>query len=117
MKMKSAAGIVCYVKDVDETAHFYEPLGFHVKTLKSDRVTVYINWFWIDFRSRDQEERPDFKAEATRGSAGSGQFLCLSVDNIDAAYNELLAKGLKPENEPRNRPGGCQMKVPLSHDL
>ena len=101
MKLKSAAGMVYYVKNVEETAHFYETVGFQVKTREPDRVSASLNWFWIDLRSRDQEE-------ATRGNNGPGQFLYLSVDNVDEAYNELLAKGLKPESEPRNRPGGIR---------
>jgi predicted lactoylglutathione lyase len=28
MKLKSAAGIVCYVKDVPKTVEFYKALGF-----------------------------------------------------------------------------------------
>ena len=108
MKMKSAAGIVCYVKDVDETAQFYEMLGFQLKTREPHRVTAYVNWFWIDFLSIDKEERPEFKEEATRENKGAGLFVYLSVENVDDAYNELLEKGLKPVCEPRNRPGGIR---------
>jgi catechol 2,3-dioxygenase-like lactoylglutathione lyase family enzyme len=108
MKLKSAAGMVYYVKNVEETAHFYETVGFQVKTREADRVSASLNWFWIDLRSRDQEERPEWREEATRGNNGPGQLLYLSVDNVDEAYNELLAKGLKPESEPRNRPGGIR---------
>ena len=108
MKLKSAAGIVCYVKDVDKTAHFYETLGFQLKTREADRVTAYLNWFWIDFLSRGKVERPAFQEPATSKNKGSSQFLYLRVDNVDEAYNELLEKGLKPESEPRNRPGGIR---------
>jgi catechol 2,3-dioxygenase-like lactoylglutathione lyase family enzyme len=108
MKLKSAAGIVCHVKNVDETAHFYETLGFQLKTREPDRVSAYLNWFWIDFLSRDQEERPEGKEEAALGNKGSGLFLYLSVENVDEAYHELLEKGLKPVCEPRNRPGGIR---------
>jgi catechol 2,3-dioxygenase-like lactoylglutathione lyase family enzyme len=108
MKLKSAAGIVCYVKSVDETAHFYETLGFQVKTREPDRVSAYLNWFWIDFRSPDQEEGQEWKEEATAGNNGSGLFLYLNVENVDEAYNELLEKGLNPVCEPRNRPGGVR---------
>ncbi len=31
MKMKSIAGINCYVKDLNKTANFYETLGFRDK--------------------------------------------------------------------------------------
>jgi catechol 2,3-dioxygenase-like lactoylglutathione lyase family enzyme len=108
MKMKSAAGIVCYVKDVEETAQFYETLGFQLKTREPSRVTAYLNWFWIDFLSIDKEERQEMKEEATLGNKGAGLFLYLSVENVDDAYNELLEKGLKPSSEPQNRPGGIR---------
>ncbi len=67
-----------------------------------------MNWFWIDFLSSDQEERSEWKEEATRENKGSSQFLYLSVENVDEAYHELLEKGLKPVCEPRNRPGGIR---------
>ena len=108
MKLKSAAGIVCYVKDVEETAQFYETLGFQLKTREPSRVTAYLNWFWIDFFSKDSEEGPAWKEEATPGNKGSGLLLYLSVEDVDEAYNELLEKGLKPSSEPRNQPGGIR---------
>lgn len=108
MKLKSAAGIVCYVQDVEATAHFYETLGFQFKTREPARVTAYLNWFWIDFLARDQGERSASKEEAAPGDKGSDLLLYLSVEDVDEAYNELLEKGLKPSSEPRNRPGGIR---------
>lgn len=108
MKLKSAAGIVCYVQDVEATAQFYETLGFQFKTREPARVTAYLNWFWIDFLARDQERQLERKEEATSGNKGSDLLLYLSVEDVDEAYNELLEKGLKPSSEPRNRPGGIR---------
>jgi catechol 2,3-dioxygenase-like lactoylglutathione lyase family enzyme len=108
MKLKSAADIVCYVKNVQESAHFYQTLGFQVKTRNPDRVSAYLNWFWIVFLPVDQVVKPAGEEEGALGSIGSGLFLYLSVDHVDEAYRELLAQGLTPVCEPRNRPGGIR---------
>ena len=69
MKMSSIAGVVCYVKDLDETAAFYEKLGFRLKR-EAAQLTAYVNWFWITFRVRD-EELPD---------PGAGAYLYIKVE-------------------------------------
>lgn len=38
MKLKSVAGIVCYVKDLNKTAKFYETLGFVLVTLRVTKL-------------------------------------------------------------------------------
>lgn len=65
MKRKSAAGIVCYAKSMEQTAHFYEPIGFQIKACELHRGAAYLNWFWIDFLSHEQKERPKWKEEVT----------------------------------------------------
>ena len=106
MKLKSAAGIVCYVKDVPTTVQFYETLGFTFKKNKPTHATGYLNWFWIDFLQSDQEDKPGFRDDANAADKGAGQFLYLSVDDVDEAYRSLTAKGLKPSSEPRDWPWG-----------
>jgi hypothetical protein len=55
MKLKSAEGIVRYVQNGDETASFYDTIGFQVKTREPHQASAYLDWFWIDFLSkRDQ---------------------------------------------------------------
>lgn len=49
MKMKSVSGIVCYVKDINKTAKFYEALGFKFDKREPDHISIRLNWFWIDF--------------------------------------------------------------------
>jgi catechol 2,3-dioxygenase-like lactoylglutathione lyase family enzyme len=106
MKIKSVSGITCFVKDLGKTARFYEALGFETRTREPDHVTVYSNWFWIDFLAMDKGGRPGFKKPETPGNKGAGMFVCMSVDDVDAFHKALLSKGLKPAGEPQDRPWG-----------
>lgn len=105
MKMKSVAGIVCYVKDINRTAKFYEALGFQFDKREPD-VSIRLNWFWIDFHPQDKEDKPEFQKEANLSNKGAGLFLYISVENVDDFYKGLLAKELKPSSKPRDWPWG-----------
>lgn len=105
-KMKSIAGIVAYVKDLSKTAEFYKKLGFTVTDDKEDIFGVRLNWFWIDFHPQDKEDKPEFQKEANLENKGAGQFLYISVDDIDEFYQLIIKKGLKPSSEPRDWPWG-----------
>ena len=76
MKIKSVAGITCYVKDLDKTANFYETLGFEIKKRASNHVTAYMNWFWIDFLDIAKEDKPEFQKEANLINKGASCFHC-----------------------------------------
>jgi catechol 2,3-dioxygenase-like lactoylglutathione lyase family enzyme len=106
MKIKSVSGITCYVKNLGKTARFYESLGFEVRKRESTHITAYMNWFWMDFVAVDKESRPEFKKEAAAAQKGTAAFIYCSVEDVDAYYNELRAKGLKPSSEPRDEPNG-----------
>ena len=106
MKIKSVSGITCYVKNLNKTAKFYETLGFEIRKRESNHITAYSNWFWMDFLAMDKEEKSEFKKEAKLGNKGAGQFLYLSVENVDEFHKYLRSKGLKPSSEPRDWPWG-----------
>ncbi len=107
MKIKSVSGFTCYVENLDETAKFYEALGFDIKKRETDHIMAYSNWFWIDFLAIDKSARAE---EYAKGKAletkGAGVFFYLSVDNVDEFYRDLLANGFQPTNEPQNQPWG-----------
>lgn len=63
-RMKSIAGIVCYVKNIQKTANFYEALGFQFSKRETDHISIHLNWFWIDFHSQDKEDKPEFQIES-----------------------------------------------------
>ena len=103
MKIKSVSGLTCYVQDLARTAEFYEMLGFETRKRETDHITVYSNWFWIDFLAADKDTRSGYREMAENTG---GPFIYLSVDNVDEAYQELVAGGLKPASEPRNQTWG-----------
>ena len=106
MKIKSVSGVTCYVKDLGKTADFYETLGFEIKKRDENHITVYSNWFWIEFIAMEQEDRPGYIQEAHAIERGAGILLYLSVENVNESYQELLATGVKSAGEPHNSPYG-----------
>ena len=104
--MKSVSGIVCYVKDIQKTAKFYEDLGFLFDIREPDHVSVRLNWFWLDFHPQDKENKPEFQREANLENKGAGLFLYIGVEDVDEFHKGLTAKGYKPSSEPRDWPWG-----------
>lgn len=106
MKVKSVSSLTCYVLDLDKTVQFYSDLGFDFKTDDGDMAVGYINWFSIKFLKISAEEDAEFKKEAHSEEKGAGIYIYLSVEDVDEAYKELVAKGYKPSSEPRDWPWG-----------
>jgi catechol 2,3-dioxygenase-like lactoylglutathione lyase family enzyme len=106
MKLKSVSGYVCYVKDIKKTAKFYKDLGFKIETNEPDRLSIRLNWFWIDFHPQDKNDIPDFQRENNLENKGAGIFIYLSVDDVDEAYKYLIDRGHKPSSEPQDYPWG-----------
>jgi len=106
MSMKSVSGMVFYVKDTAATAAFYEALGFTFTKREPDHISVRLNWFWMDFHPSSKEDKPDFQQEAQSEPKGLGEFLYISVDDVDETYQDLVAKGLRPSSEPKDWPWG-----------
>jgi catechol 2,3-dioxygenase-like lactoylglutathione lyase family enzyme len=75
MKPNSISGITCYVQDLAKTAAFYEALGFRRGKDEPDRVTFYVNWFFVTFIAQAREEDPEFRREAELPNRGSGLYL------------------------------------------
>jgi catechol 2,3-dioxygenase-like lactoylglutathione lyase family enzyme len=90
VKLNSISGVSCFVKDLDETAEFYEGLGFRIGKREPDRLTCYVNWFWMTFVAEDRGE----------------QNTHIKVDDLDECYQEVVAQGHTPDGEPRKSPGG-----------
>ena len=89
MKLSSIAGVVCHVDDLDEAARFYEGLGFRAGKRDGNRVTYYVNWFWV---------------ELVAGEEAPGLELCIKVESVDDAYAAVVADGKEPAGEPRPGP-------------
>jgi predicted enzyme related to lactoylglutathione lyase len=111
MKLKSGAGIVCYVKDIAKTVEFYEQLGFQFKLKESTRATGYINWWWIDFHLIDASDAPPWHVSPNVDNAEIGALFYFSVDNVQQAYDELTSKGLHPSSEPVDLRGNKEFVI------
>jgi catechol 2,3-dioxygenase-like lactoylglutathione lyase family enzyme len=96
MKPNSIAGITCYVDDLARTAEFYETIGFRRGKEEPDRVTFYVNWFFVTFIASDAE----------LPSKGAGVLLYIKVDDVEDFHKAVLSKGLKPAGEPERQPSG-----------
>ncbi len=86
IKMNSISGVLCFVKDLDRTAEFYEKLGFRPGDRTEESFKVYVNWFWIEF----------IKAAEHKATGSDGQFIYITVDDVDDMYEDLKRKGHNP---------------------
>ena len=106
MKIKSVSGFACYVKSLNATTKFYEKLGFEVRKKDVDHVTVYSNWYWIDFLVSGKQLRAGYQDQDNSGEKGAGLYIYLSVDDVDGFHKGLISKGFKPSSEPKDYPWG-----------
>ena len=106
MKVNSISGITCYVKDLAKTAEFYEALGFRKGKEEEDRVTFYVNWFFVTFIAQDSEDDAELRKEAKLKKKGSGSFLYIKVDEIEDFHKAVVSEGMKPMGEPEVRASG-----------
>jgi catechol 2,3-dioxygenase-like lactoylglutathione lyase family enzyme len=97
MKVNSISGITCHVEDLAKAAEFYETIGFRRGKEESDRVTFYVNWFFVTLVAQDQAEVP---------TKGAGVFLYIKVDDVEEFHKAVLSNGLKPAGEPERQPSG-----------
>jgi catechol 2,3-dioxygenase-like lactoylglutathione lyase family enzyme len=106
MKVNSISGITCYVKDLSKTAEFYDALGFRRGKEEPDRITFYVNWFFVTFIAQDRAADAELRRQAELPTKGSGLFLYIKVDDVEGFHRAVLSKGMKPDGEPQGRPSG-----------
>jgi catechol 2,3-dioxygenase-like lactoylglutathione lyase family enzyme len=97
MKVNSISGITCRVANLARAAEFYETIGFRRGREEADRVTFYVNWFFVTLVAEDRAES---------SAKGAGLFLYIKVDDVEDFHGAVLAKGLEPEGEPERQPAG-----------
>ncbi len=106
MQLKSFSGVVLYVQDLKQSIDFYTKLGFTFKEVGDTAATGYINWFWIDLVQADSEMKQSHQRDAQAERKGDGIYMCLSVDDVDAAHEALVAEGITPSSDPKDWPYG-----------
>jgi catechol 2,3-dioxygenase-like lactoylglutathione lyase family enzyme len=97
MKVNSISGVTCHVQDLSRAAEFYETIGFRRGKEEPDRVTFYVNWFFVTLVVQDQAKVP---------ARGEGVFLYVKVDDVEDFHKALVSEGLKPAGEPQRQPSG-----------
>jgi catechol 2,3-dioxygenase-like lactoylglutathione lyase family enzyme len=97
MKVNSIAGITCRVADLARAAEFYETIGFRRGKEESDRITFYVNWFFVTLVAHDQ---------ADERAKGAGLFVYIKVDDVEDFHRAVLSNGLKPASDPERQPSG-----------
>ena len=106
MKVNSISGLTCYVEDLARTAEFYERLGFRRGNEESDRITFYVNWFFVTFIAQDQEDDPKWRKEAKLKTKASGLFLYIKVDDVEGFHQAVVSEGMEPATEPETQSSG-----------
>jgi uncharacterized glyoxalase superfamily protein PhnB len=71
-------------------------------------MTAYLNWFWIELLLEDKIVTNEFKEDIKVTRKGAGQYMHISVENVDDYYKKLVTKGLKPLSEPQDYPWGSR---------
>jgi predicted enzyme related to lactoylglutathione lyase len=102
MKLKSGAGIVCYVKDISKSVDFYETLGFEFKRKESTRATAY---------EINASDVPPGHVSPNTDNKNIGALFYFSVDNVQKAYDELTSRGIKPSSEPADLRGNKEFLI------
>ena len=105
MKPKSISGLLFFAKNVGQSADFYENLGFTIEKREADYAMLRINWFWLELISATSAG-PEFADDTGDDSKGTGQFVYVSVENVDDYYRQLTQAGFKPSSQPRDWPWG-----------
>ncbi len=93
-KLVSISGIISKVTDLKKTADFYEGIGFLTTKNEEDHFALRLNWFWMEFIEYEGDYAP------------SGQSIYISVDDVDAVYDDLISKGYEFTAEPTDYPSG-----------
>lgn len=81
-------------------------LGFREGERSENYLKIYLNWFWMQFTTISNEDKPEFLKEAQAEPKGSGIFINIAVDDVDEFYRQALAADMRPSSEPRDWPWG-----------
>lgn len=96
--------LVLWVQENKLSEKFYKKLGFTVEQSDDEHSLVSLGGFKLDLVSmRDQEP---FTRDSMSGDKGRGVYIYISVEDVDAKYEQLATKGLRPATQPKDWPWG-----------
>lgn len=105
--MKKINGLILIVKNIEKSLDFYNVLGFSIRNkIEGIAVTVSIDNFWIELLKETEVVTAEYKKGLNSNQRGVGSFLQIEVDDVDKYHNELLKKGIKSNDHPKDFPWG-----------
>lgn len=104
--IRTVGAIVLFVEDLEKCLTFYrDTLG--LKVVFSDDVSHDIKFGEQDFLLLQRSAAIDMLGEAAVGQwSGSRVMLCTEVEDVDASYAALKAKGVAFINPPKDQAWG-----------
>ena len=91
-----------FISDVQQTAQFYEKLGFSVE-VSEDAVRIQIGDFTLAFMD---EQKVSIDKETGAQPKGLGIFTYVEVNDVDAHFSQIQQAGITPSSEPHDWPWG-----------
>ena len=89
-----------YASDLAVTADFYKKLGFDAQK-SEDGVRIKLADFTLAFID---ENKTAIKNESGKKPKGLGIYTYVEVDDVDAFFAEIKARGIVPRTEPKTWP-------------
>jgi uncharacterized glyoxalase superfamily protein PhnB len=115
--LKGIDSLMLYVTDVKKSAVFYKMLGFTAEETKKEYAAVSIGHFQLHFHDKNAVPGPYFRKESLAEPKGTGLYVYIAVNKIDAYYRSLLDKGVVTSTEPRDWPWGNREFVVRDPDM
>jgi len=102
--MSKVAGVILLVDNIEQSVAFYQKLGFSVTEERPQIATVVnLDKFWIELLHKSKVVSAEYKADIDQ-QKGAGIYLQVNVSDIDAFYEAVVKKGVKPSSKPENFP-------------
>lgn len=89
IKINSISALTFCVGNLKKTAEFYETLGFKPDKWTEDSFKVYVNWFYIEFRT----------AKEPIDNSQTGVYTRISVADADEFHEFAISKSIQPDGE------------------
>lgn len=101
--MKKINGLILIVENIEKSLDFYKKLGFSIiNKIEDVAVTVSIDNFWIELLKKSEVVTTEYKKGLNSKQRGVGSFLQIEVENTDEYYDELIKKGIKSNDHPKD---------------
>ena len=97
-----------YVKDIESSIMFYTLLGFELVDNLGSVAEMQLSGMRLQFVAQNtaQDQDASFQRDAYGEPKGTGVYLNMAVEKIDAWYAQLKQAGIQPSTEPRDWPWG-----------